>query len=869
MRSRHSLRVVSLVAVAVAVAGLRPGLSAAAPGPRPDPGFVSPEAAPHYDRVRDYDVLHTVLRVRFDWGARAVEGTVVHRLTSLRDGLSALHFDQHRFSFRTVLVDGQPAAWTAVGDTVTVFPPRPLARGEEAEVTLDYRAVKPPEGVYWNIPDRDYPHMPQQIWTQGSENENHFWFPCYDDPNDKMTTEEIVTAEPRFTVVGNGELVSRTEDPGGAITWHYRMDVPTSTYLISLVVGEFAEVKQEAEGVPILSYVPPDRVAAGGRSFDRTPDMLRMLADVAGMPYPYPVYRQTAVEDFLWGGMENIAATTLTAGTLHPAAEDATRSSESLVVHELAHQWWGDLLTVKNWSNIWLAEGFATYCESLYWERAYGADRMQWDLYQDLRSYLEESAGRRRPLVTRYYRATLDLFDGVAYQKGGLVLHMLRRELGDAVFFEVLRTYIREHRAGLVESSDLREVAARVSGRPLDRFFDQWVYAAGHPELTAVWSYDEASGLVRLDLRQVQKVDALTPLFRAPVEVDLTGEGWTRRFSVQLAGAEQHFSFRTPSRPELFELDRDESLIKTLEETKPMAAWIAQLRRSPAVISRVRAARVLGRTGGDRAVPVLGEVLRDATAFWGLRGEAALALADVGTETARAALEEASHDPEGRVREQVARARGRCADAGSVAGIRNLVLRDPVTDVRVAALEGLVVAKPAGTYDLLKTALGRDSWGDAVRRAAIRGFRALGDSRALDPVLPFVRAGEPLDTRVDACRTVGKLAADLKPDDPRRLRVREALETCLHDPKLRVVEAAAGALGTLGDPEAVPALERLAASDVHRYLLADAHNALEAIHARESRSTLTDLGRALQDLDRTARELQRDLERLTDRARRK
>lgn len=845
------------------------GRPAASPRPHPDPSFVSPDRPPHYDRVRDYDMLHTVLRLRFDWDARAVEGTVVHRLASLRDSLSALHFDQHRFTFGDILLDGKPAAWTTSGDTLTVFPPHALARGESTEVSIAYRALRPPEGVYWNVPDADYPHMHPQIWTEGSETESHFWFPCYDAPNDKMTTEEFVTADPRFTVVGNGQLVSRTEDPGGAVTWHYRMDVPVSTYLISLVVGEFAEYKQSADGVPILSYVPPDRLSEAARSFDRTPDMLRMLSEVAGMPYPYPAYRQTAVEDFLWGGMENVAATTLTDNTLHPAVEDATYSSESLVVHELSHQWWGDLLTVKNWSELWLAEGFATFCESLYWERAYGTDRMQWDLYRDLRSYLDGEKAGRRPLVTRYYDSTIDIFDSVAYEKGGLVLHMLRRELGDDVFFEVVRTYTREHRAGLVESADLREVAARVSGRPLDRFFDQWVYSAGHPDLEAVWSYDTAGGVVNLDLRQVQKTDALTPLFRLAVDVDLTGAGWTRHFKVDLQDAEQHYSFRTPGRPELFELDRDESLIKTLKETKPLDAWIAQLRRSPAVISRVRAARFLGRKGGARAVGPLREVLRDPKAFWGLRGESALALADVGTPEARAALRESEGEREARVRREVVRALGRCADAGSLAGLRKIVLHEPVTDVRAAAVGGVVAARPEGTYDLLRTALGCDSWRDDVRRAALRGFRDLADPRALDLVLPYLRAGQPMNTRITACGVAAVLASDLKPGDRRRDRVRRALEECLHDPKLEVIQAGAEGLGILGDPAALPALTRLADSDVHRYLLTAAHAAINEIRERGTRTTLTQVGSELQELGRSAGELERKLQWLESRTRRK
>lgn len=303
-----------------------------------------------------------------------------------------------------------------LGDTLTVTLPEPARRGEPLAIEIAYEVVRPAEGVNWNIPDSAYPDRARQIWTQGEEEENHFWFPCYDNPNERMTSESLITMGSRFTVLGNGELLDRKDNGDGTTTWHYRMDASHAPYLISVVVGEFAVLEQAAGGIPILSHVRPERMKLAEHSFAGLPEMMRIFVDRFG-PYPYTVYRQSTLEDYLFGGMENIANSTLTHRTLHDPVVGEGYGSENLLAHELAHQWWGNLVGARNWGNIWINEGFAAFSEAMYFEFAEGSERGQWELWTMLTDYL--GSGSTRPLVSFDYDVPVDLFDSVSYSKGG------------------------------------------------------------------------------------------------------------------------------------------------------------------------------------------------------------------------------------------------------------------------------------------------------------------------------------------------------------------------------------------------------------------------------------------------------------------
>ena len=322
------------------------------------------------------------------------------------------------------------------------------------------------------------------MWTQGQDEDAHYWFPCIDYPNAKATTEVKATVPAGYFVLSNGALVKTTSNASKKTkTYHWKMDIPHVTYLVSCVAGKFTGHTDDVDGTPVSYYVQPGREADGARSFGKTPKMLRFFGERLNHKYPYAKYAQIAVSDFIFGGMENTTATTQTDTTLHDERAHLDFSSDPLVAHELAHQWFGDLLTCKDWSHAWLNEGFATYFEALFREFDRGADEFGYYRVALQDAYKREDRDHyRRSIVTNVYVEPVDLFDRHLYEKGACVLHMIRTQLGDDLWWKAIARYVADNAMRNVETVDLARAIEDVSGLNFAPFFDQWVLHAGHPD---------------------------------------------------------------------------------------------------------------------------------------------------------------------------------------------------------------------------------------------------------------------------------------------------------------------------------------------------------------------------------------------------
>jgi aminopeptidase N len=461
------------------------------------------------------------------------------------------------------------------------------------------------------------------------------------------------------------------------------------------------------------------------------------------------------------------------------------------------------------------------------------------------------------------------VFDAVAYRKGALVLNMLRHVIGDDLMWEIFRTFGERMRGKVAETADFRQAAEDASGIALGRFFDQWAYHGGHPEFKVSWK-DDSSGsgdgarLVHLHVEQTQDVDDLTPLFDCDVEVDLTGADWTRHYTITCSAADQHVYFEVPSKPLLHEFDRNDVIIKTLDEDKDADELEYQLLHSPALISRCRAAEALGKKGNAESVPVLRSVMDDAAAFHGLREEAALALGRLGLDAGRDVLLASADMPDPRVRLKVAEALGNYDEPEVLAALRGMV-DDPVPQVAEAALGAVAKTKADGAPVILKKGLGVTGWRQSARRAAIRGFRSLEDPEYLDLITPYIEPGVFRETREDAISAVGVLGAELEDDGARR-RVLRRLEPMLDDPLIRVRQRTVQALGYLGDTDAIPALERVVNREEHRWIKRAAEDAIRTLRAgRGKEAALRDLERELDDLRQENQAIKKNVRRLEGR----
>ena len=800
-------RLLGVLAVVLALAAARPALAQRQP-------FAPPGTPPQYMPARQYDLQHLRLDLAFDWDARSVTGTATNTLVPLLPNLDSVVFHAVGLQIDRVRLAGSeadlPFTLDPAAQTLTVRLGRAYGPEDRLEVAVDYSA-RPRAGLYFVGPDAGYPDKPRQIYSQGEPELNRHWFPSWDYPNDKTTTEMLATVKQPLTAVSNGKLLETADRQDGRRTWHWTMEQPHTTYLVSIVVSEFTRIADEWRGIPVEYYVPPDFATQARRSFGRTPEMMEYFSTVTGRPYPYAKYAQTTVADYMWGGMENITATTQTLRTLHDERAQPDHSSEGLVAHELAHQWFGDLVTTESWDHIWLNEGFADYFTALWKGHAHGEDEFAWEVDGLRKAYFAEDRDEyRRPISTRLYTDPLRMFDSHTYDKGALVLHMARFRMGEEGWWKGIRTYVDRYAFDTAKTPDLQGVLEEVSGASLGPLFDQFVYGAGHPELAVRWDWDAGNNLVHLEVRQTQELTGETPLFSFPLEVALVGEGGTEIRRVQVKPEPfQEISIPSPARPRTIVLDPKGWILMTVDFDKPAGEWIAQLDTAEHLAARLEALRALGKTRDDEAVAALGRALREAS-FHGIRQVAAEALGEMGSPAALEALRSGLDDKDSRVRTKVLEAFGQFPEHRELVPLlRRTLETDPSYYARAAAAGSL------GTFDgsrdevvpVLVAALAQESHQEVVRAAAIKALADIGAPQAYDQALRLARYGSPIDSRDDALLAMARLAADSS--DPKlREKVRKSLESFLSDPNFLTRRSLWAAFSELGDPAAIPALER-------------------------------------------------------------
>ena len=326
-----------------------------------------PGDEPHWPRNRVCDIKHVKLELVIDVDNKALSGTATITFAPINDGLTSVEFDAVEQQIKAVRTsDGISLGYSYADNKLHVELGRQLKTPEEMTIQIDYQCI-PRRGLYFNSPDAAYPHRPPQVWTQGEDEDSRYWFPCHDYPNERFTSEIIVTVPLEWTTVSNGKLLAVSEN-GDVRTHHWSQDKPHPAYLISLVAGGYTEIQEEWNGIPITYYAPPGREDDTRRAFGNTPKMMEFFAEKIGVPYPWHKYSQVTVADFIFGGMENTSATTMTDTLLHDERAHLDYSTDSIVAHELAHQWWGDLVTSRDWAHAWLNEGFATYFDLLFKE---------------------------------------------------------------------------------------------------------------------------------------------------------------------------------------------------------------------------------------------------------------------------------------------------------------------------------------------------------------------------------------------------------------------------------------------------------------------------------------------------------------------
>ncbi len=594
--------------------------------------------------TRVNDIIHTKLDVSFDWAKQYLYGKATITLKPYFYPTSTLMLDARGMDIKEVslLVDKvkTPLKYIYENDvlnitlnkeykaieTYTVFieyvsKPNELKSGGSAAITDD-------KGLYFINADGKEKNKPQQIWTQGETQSNSAWFPTIDKPNERMTQEIYITVDKKYTTLSNGELTSSFDNGDGTKTDYWKMDLPHAPYLAMIAIGEFAVIKDNKwKGKEVNYYVEKDYESHAKAIFGNTPEMLEFYSNKLGVQYPWSKYSQVVVRDYVSGAMENTSATLHGEFLQKTDRELLDHNNESVIAHELFHQWFGDLVTCESWSNLPLNESFATYGEYLWEEYKYGIDAADLHSAQSRAGYFAESSRKQVELIRFHYDDREDMFDGHSYNKGGQVLHMLRTYVGDDAFFASLKLYLETNKYTSVEIHQLRLAFEQVTGEDLNWFFNQWFLSAGHPDLVIKTDYNASTKKQKVQIKQVQDFSK-TPLFKLPMYIDIYANGKVERKKIVVTKADETFEFDVETKPSLVNVDATKSTLCVKNEVKSIQEWAFQYANAPLYLDRFEAlTQLAGKMQDTLAARTILNALNDK--FWSLRNDAIAMLKNI------------------------------------------------------------------------------------------------------------------------------------------------------------------------------------------------------------------------------------------------
>jgi len=781
----------------------------------PDSGANLRNYPPH--RVADYEHMRLELTIP-DMDVPRAEALQTLSLLPIGYELGELTLHAVGLDIESVTSEGREVAFEHDGRTLVVRFDPPVPVGERVELVTSYTIEDPAFGLIWTPSSSAWPDRPPQIHTQGQPEDNRYWFPMHDFPNERLTTELIVAAPDGFMVSSNGRLDEQWDGWLGDTpmdVYHWIQEEPHVSYLVSLIVGKFDKVDVGSSSLPMPVWVPPGRAADVERTYGMTAEMVELYERLLDEPYPWDRYAQIVVWNFAAGGMENTAATTMFDTAVISAQAEDEFDLMGLISHELGHQWFGDLITCNSWEHIWLNEGFATYTESLWWEHRDGLDGYQADTLANFDAVLARDlalAPERPGMASDRYDRPIDVFRRAAnpYPKGASVLHMLRARVGDELFFRGLAQYVDDHRQGTVDTTDLRRVFEEVAGESLERFFHQWVVRPGVPRLGVEVTWNPFRSELEIAVRQRQNIDADNPAFdiALPVHIQLP-DGSVRRAELRTDQRDRSFSLPLPAEPFRVVVDPEMEVLAEIEIDQPVRRWIHQLEDGPTLYARAQAARHLGASPEaitDAAVSSLITAARDPGLHHAVRSESVAALASLGRAEAIDTLaRDAIEAP--RVRAALAQAAADLLADGPTDPDLHPHLRAWAADtdsqrLRSAAVRALGQLARADDLQLILDASAVESQFDVVRRASLDALASMDHPAGLNRALDLAMPGSLSRTRAAAIQAVGSLAHH----DP--ARAQGALIPMLDERVERVVRAAGEALALIGSPEAIDAIQR-------------------------------------------------------------
>ena len=732
-------------------------------------------------------------------------------------------------------LQGQPIDFRYDDKTLTVRFPSALPADTDNAVRISYACKRPIDGMIFALPDEKYPDRPVSIHTQGEAESNRYWFVCHDYPNAKQTSEITVTIPAKYKALSNGALVSREEIGDGMVKYHYALSKPHVSYLVSLVIGEFAVVTEKWRDKPVEYWVPPQNEKDAKRTFGKTPAMMEFFSKVTGFDYPWEKYAQSVVYNFNAGGMENTSCTTLTELTNIDERAALDTDADGLIAHELAHQWFGDTITCNSWPHIWLNEGFATFMDAAWREHDKGPEAYAHQIFSTMRGVAGgDDVNARGGIVWPHFTSADEVFGrGVSnpYGKGSSVLHMLRKSLGDDLFWRCIGEFMKRNAFKNVETDDLRVVCDELSANSYERFFHQWVFRPGSPKVKVTYDWNDATYEARVTLEQTQHISIDAPAFQSDVAVWFVNEnGQATKRILPMDSRLSTLTSHLEREPAQIVIDPDGALLANWDYDLRTSMIVEQALRGPTPFARYRAIAVLAEKDRDEARDALKSILLDEKQHHTYREEAASALGkmkhDGACDILLSALSENQMIKDHKARRAAVAAVGEYRSQAVEQTLLRFAKSDPTYTVETTATEALgkQASSEAIVAQLMENAK-RKSFRDQLRINAIKALAALEEPDAMKLAMELGEYGQPFRSRANGIEAVGKIGKTLeKKDDARKY-----LLALINDPMDRPAMAAIRALGELGDEGAIKELKALSQSSAKQQRREAASAAVDVI----------------------------------------
>jgi aminopeptidase N len=790
-------------------------------------GFSDPNVEQHYPPDIELEPIHLDMDLFIDVANQTASGRVTTTVKARRSGPTVLKLDAVDFEDLSARdPDGNPLTWRYDGAKVSLQWAQPFAAAEQRRVEVSYRVIQPVAGLYFSQPNDAYPDQPWYATSDHETERARHWLPCIDLPNVRTTLDFHLRADSRFTILANGFLIEENDNGDGTKTAHWKLEQPCPSYLICIAIGDFVRADDGAfdagqKSVPLAYFCSREHSADDLlRTFGRTKPMLAWMTEKLDMAFPYPKYYQYALPG-VYGAMENISLVSWHDGMV----QDKTLAQEMgfwvdmVNVHEMSHSYFGDAVVCRDFAHAWLKESWATYISQCWCEDQLNEDAALYTYYGNATRYFKEADEKyKRPIVTRRFKSSWQLYDAHLYPGGACRLHTLRCELGDEVFWAAVQDYLKRYDGQVVETDDFRHVMEEHSGRSLGKFFDQWFHTAGYPALKVTFNYDDErqQGTFEIEQTQVDK-DKGIPAFALSSDLGWTINGTEHRVPITLDQPKHVVTVAMPAKPEQVRFDPDSKALHKLEFNPGDPMLRTQLTQAKDVVGRIQAAFELAKTGKRANIQAIVDAYR-AEPFWGVRAEFAEALGKANTEAAVAGLAEiVRQEQDPMVLESVLRAAGNYRDQQIRDAIAaRLEHADGLPYLATqAAYEALGKQRQGAPWELLADGAQRDSFNGLAQSGAFRGLASTRRPEAIELLMDKVAYGATSNrarpAAVSALADIGQ-----GQEKANRERVVERLVDLLRDPWDRVRRSAAQGLGTAKAPEAIGALEAFSRSLSHQ-----------------------------------------------------